>query len=211
MSFDFVALDVETANAFRGSICQVGMALVTEGRVTRTWTMLVRPPVGRDNFDANHVAVHGITAAQVEHMPRFIAQWPVIEGLLRGRPVVAHNANFEMGAIREATSYCGFDWPELDVACSLVLARQRFPDLDRHTLDACCAAAGVSLTNHHDALSDAVACAELTLQMARSVQADDLDDLLTASGVAWGRLSESAYVPCHSVGPDVGVAVPRLF
>jgi DNA polymerase-3 subunit epsilon len=167
--------------------------------------------VGRDHFDADHIQVHGITPAAVAHMPRFITAWPQIEQRLRGRPVVAHNANFDIGAIREATAYCGFDWPQLDVACSLVLARKRYPDLATHTLDACCSAAGVDLTHHHDAVADAVACAELTLQMGRAVHAADLDDLLRASGVAWGRLTPDRYEPCHSTAPDTGQADPRLF
>lgn len=210
MSIEFVALDVETANAFRSSICQVGLVLVREDRVAGRWQTLVQPPPGRDYFESGHIAVHGITAADVAGAAHFIETWPEIERRLHGYPVIAHNASFDIAAVREATAYCGLDGPDLRIACSLVLSRKRYPELAAHTLDACCAAAGVPLERHHEALTDATACAELILDMARRVGAESLDELLAASGVAWGRLSKDSYEPCVSTGPDIGVAVATL-
>lgn len=209
-ALSFVALDVETANAFHGSICQVGLARVEAGRVVGSWTSLMRPPTGHDTFDPDNVAVHHITAADVASHPRFVDIWPQIDRLITGQPIVAHNANFDLRAIREALGWCGLPWPHLDVACSLVLARKRY-DIPAHTLDACCAVAGITLARHHDALHDAMACAHLTIDMAARVGARDLDEMLEASGVAWGRLDSKGYSPCVSVRPDEGVAPARLF
>ncbi len=210
MALEFVALDVETANAFHGSVCQVGLASVTDGRVEATWQSLTRPPEGWETFAADHVEVHGITAEDVHDAPRFIDVWPQIDVRVRGRPVVAHNANFDIRALQEALGASGSSWPDLDVACSLVLSRKRY-DLPVHSLDACCAAAGVVLHRHHDALADAIACAELTVDMATAVGAQSLAELLDASGVAWGRLTANGYTSCVSVGKDKGQAEATLF
>lgn len=206
----FVAVDVETANAFHGSICQVGLVLVEAGEVRGSWTSLVKPPPGHDTFDPDNVAVHGITAADVAPQPSFREIWPQIGRRLAGRPIVAYNAGFDLRAIREALGWCGLPWPHLDVACSLVLARKRY-DIPVHTLDACCSFAGIALERHHDALHDALACARLTIDMARRVGAEDLDGLLEASGVTWGRLDTQGYTPCVSARPDEGIAPARLF
>lgn len=209
-ALDFVALDVETANPFRGSICQVGMARVRAGRVVGTWGTLLRPPAGRDWFDPDNVAVHGIRAQDILAAPSLDEAWSQIVTRLAGRPVVAHNAAFDMGALHAAASVTGLDHPSLDVACSLVLARKRY-DVPRHTLDACCSAAGIPLDHHHEAVADARAAADLVIDMAAQVEAQDLDELLTASGVRWGHLDLEGYTPCRSVAPDAGTAVPRLF
>lgn len=210
MTLDFVALDVETANAFRGSICQIALVLVRDGAVADTWESLVKPPKGRDHFDADNVAIHGITADAVADKPRFPDLWPGVQQRVGALPVVAHNANFDVTALIEGTSGSGLE-PELRFACSLVLSRKRYPEIALHTLDACCAAAGVSLHNHHDALADATACAEITLDMARRLGATSLDELLDASRVCWGLLTRDSYSPCLSTGRDVGLVIPTLF
>lgn len=195
MGIEFVAVDFETANRSHGSPCQVGLALVGDGRVEATWGSLMRPPPGRDWFDAECVLVHGIAERDLDGQPSFERLWPEIERRLAGRPIVAHNAAFDISVIRDATSRCGFDWPTIDFACSMLLAR-RHHDLPEHTLDAVAAAAGVPLGRHHDAVDDALTCARITLNMAQRVRAESLDELVRVSGLAWGRLSPGTYEPC---------------
>lgn len=210
MALDFVALDVETANAFRGSLCQVGLVRVLDGRIAGSWGTLLRPPPGRDVFDPDNVAVHGIRPGDVAGAPGIAEVWPQLVRRLGGYSVVAHNASFDMSALQAAATVCGLDAPDLDVACSLVLARKRY-DLPSHTLDACCDAAGITLDHHHDAVADARAAAGLVIDMARRLEAESLDHLLEASGVAWGHLGPEGYRSCRSVARDEGIALPRLF
>lgn len=207
---DFVALDVETANGFRGSLCQIGMARVKDGRIVGTWGTLLRPPPGRDLFDPDNVAVHGIRPEDVAEAPAVSAAWPQVLGRLAGHHVVAHNAGFDSSALHAAATVCGLECPDVHVACSLVLARKRY-QLDSYTLDTCCSAAGITLERHHDAVADALGAAGLVIDMARRLGAEDLDHLLEASGVAWGHLGPDGYTSCRSVARDEGIALPRLF
>jgi len=80
------------------------------------------------------------------------------------------------------------------------LARRHY-DLSEHTLDAVAQAAGIPLNQHHDAVRDAVACAQITLDMARRASASSLDELLRVSGIAWGSLAPERYEPCHPTKP----------
>jgi DNA polymerase-3 subunit epsilon len=63
---DFVALDVETANADCSSICQIGIAGFKGGRLNEEWSTLVNP---EEDFDPFNVLIHGITKEMVEDSP----------------------------------------------------------------------------------------------------------------------------------------------
>jgi DNA polymerase-3 subunit epsilon len=54
---DFVAIDVETANADMASICQIGIASYSNGSLVDEWSALVEP---EDFFDPINISIHGI-------------------------------------------------------------------------------------------------------------------------------------------------------
>ena len=65
---EFVALDVETANADCSSICQIGIARFEDGCVAEEWSSLINP---EDYFDPFNVSIHGITEDIVKGSPEF--------------------------------------------------------------------------------------------------------------------------------------------
>lgn len=198
MSLDFVAIDWETANRYRSSPIQVGLAVVRDGQVTETWGSLMRPPRLFNRFDPDCVAIHGILPPDVADKPTFLELWPEVERRFAGLPLVAHNAAFDIPVIRETLRVSGLPSPTLDFACSLVLARHHCA-LERFGLDAVTADLGVSLSQHHDAVADAVACAGVTVRLAARAGAGSLGELLTVSGVEWGRLTAETYEPCRDL------------
>lgn len=198
MSLDFVAIDWETANRYRSSPIQVGLAVVRGGVVTETFGSLLRPPRLFSRFDPDCVAIHGILPPDIADKPTFLELWPAVERRIAGLPLVAHNAAFDIPVIRETMRVCGQLPPTIDFACSLVLAR-RHCALHRFSLDLVAADLGVALTRHHDATSDALACAGVTLGLAARVGATSLADLLAISGVEWGRLTPESYEPCRDI------------
>ena len=62
----FNSIDVETANADRASICQIGIVHVQEGRIEDKWETLVNP---EDWFDPMNIMIHGIQESDVRHSP----------------------------------------------------------------------------------------------------------------------------------------------
>lgn len=198
MSLDFVAIDWETANRYRSSPIQVGLAVVRGGAVRETWGSLMRPPRLFSRFDPDCIAVHGILPTEVAGQRSFLELWPEVERRVRRLPLVAHNASFDMGVIRDTFRVCGRPAPELDFACSLLLSR-RHCRLDHFGLDAVAAHLGVTLSRHHDALADAVACAEVTLALARRTGAVSLGALLDSSSIEWGHLDATGLAPCREV------------
>ena len=113
MSLNFVAVDVETANAQRGSICSFGLAVVEDGNVVRTENWLTRPPSQLDWFDGVNISLHGITPDMVADAPPFAERLAQVLEVVGDRPVIAHNAGFDVGAIRQGCDADGLDWPEL--------------------------------------------------------------------------------------------------
>ena len=193
---DFCAIDFETANSFRGSPCAVGLVRVEQGEITATANWLMRPPEGWDEFDDFNIALHGITPAMVRHQPRFATRLPEILAFVGDLPLVAHNAAFDVGVIRDACDVSEVPWPALSYACSLVLARQTY-DLLSYSLPWVAQAAGVPLDHHHDPLADATAAAGSVLDLARRRAAATLADLVAASRCFLGHVGGEAWEGCH--------------
>ncbi len=160
---DFVAIDFETATSSYESACALGIAVVQGLQVTETWYHLLQPPQNR--YEEANVRVHGITPAQTADAPTLDEIWPKIRRFFDGTLVVAHNARFDTSVLR--SSLRGSDEiPNFKFADTVQMVRDIVPG--RHTLDACCAWFGIPLEHHHNALDDAVACANVAICCAKS-------------------------------------------
>jgi DNA polymerase III epsilon subunit-like protein len=192
MSLSFVALDFETANAFRGSPCAVGMARVLDGEVVETLRLLMRPPSSVDGFDDFNISLHGITPAMVKGEPRFRDRLPEIVAFIGDLPVVTHNAAFDLGVIRDACDESDVRWPTLSYACSLVLARQTYSLLS-YSLPWVAEAAGCPLEGHHDPEADAMTAARIFLDIAARRDAGSVQETLTHARCALGHLDPDGW------------------
>lgn len=213
MGLDFVAVDVETANAFRGSVCQIGLVTVRDARIAEEWSAMLQPPLGHGWVDFDRGQVHGFTTELLQRQPTFDSVWPEALRRLAGQVLVAHNAGFDVCAVQEASTEGGFGELDFEYVCSLVLARRHL-QLPAYTLDAVAAECGVRLDHHHDALADARAAAGITIALAARVDAGSIAELLSASGVSLGHSGGGLARPCraNSSQPVVRVDLePRLF
>lgn len=185
----FAAIDVETANAQRASICAVGIAIVDEGEVTEGHHWLARPPDGYQDFSPFNTRIHGIRAADVSDAQAFSSLMPQVSDLLNDLPVVAHNASFDIGAIRLACLASDTPMPTLHYSCTMALSRATL-QLPSYSLPFCADALGINMGRHHDALADAVAAARIALALLDREETDDLDALLDRCRMRWGLLTE---------------------
>ncbi len=155
---DFVAIDFETAVSFR--VCAVAVVSVKSGRIVDEFYSLVRP---RGNYYNYHnIQVHGITAADTESAPSFREIYPILRNLLHSNVVVAHNESFDRRVLQESMREMGLDYADLCLPdcweCTLKIYRKK--GFKPANLKACADKMGIEL-NHHEALSDARACARL--------------------------------------------------
>ncbi len=158
----FVALDFETADFGRDSACALALVRVEDHRVTTRRFFLIRPPRRRFYFSY----LHGITWEDVADQPHFGELWPEITPLLKGaRFLAAHNAPFDRGVLAACCARYGLEPPALPFLCTVELARRTW-GLRRANLPHVCNFLGIPLT-HHDAASDAEACARIVLAALR--------------------------------------------
>jgi DNA polymerase-3 subunit epsilon len=154
----FIAFDFETAAYQRNSACALGVVAVEKGKVVEQASFLIRPPV--NYFVFTHI--HGITWDDVKNQPTFGELWPEISRFFCDIDfAVAHNVSFDKSVLNACCGHYGIDLPSVEYRCTLKISRQML-DLERHTLDAVSRHYGIKL-NHHEALSDASACAEIML------------------------------------------------
>ncbi len=158
----FVALDFETADRYRDSACSIGVVRVEGDRITARAHHLIRPP--RALFE--NTGVHGISWARVMREPRFADVWRKVTPLLEGAEfIAAHNASFDRSVLKACCEAAGIALPPHRFECTVKLARARW-QIRPTTLPDVCSWLGLAL-RHHDALSDAEACAGIVLAARR--------------------------------------------
>ncbi|GAA4005395.1 hypothetical protein GCM10022247_28420 [Allokutzneria multivorans] len=203
---DFVALDVETANARRGSICAIGLVVVENGSIAQRYSWLCRPPESIGHFDGFNVGLHGIRPEMVAGEPRFSERLDHALAIIGDRPVIMHNAGFDTCALRQACDAEGTSWPTLRYGCTLVWARREL-DLVSYRLPFVAEALGVPLESHHDAAEDAEACARIFLAMADKRGSATVEEFGTTVGARLGELRSDSWRGCVS-GSSQGLVAP---
>lgn len=161
---NFAAIDFETANGKRTSVCSVGVVIVHQGEIVESIYRLVQPAPNYYSWFCTNV--HGITYEDTKNMLRFPDVWAQIMPLIKGLPLVAHNAPFDEGCLRAVHELYNMEYPEYAFHDTLRASRRFFGrELPNHQLHTVSAACGFDLENHHHALADAEACARIALKL----------------------------------------------
>ena len=154
---DYFVVDVETANQARASICQIGIAFFSGGRMVDSWESLVNP---HDEFLGFNVALHGIGPRTVAHAPSWSELCPKVMSLLAGAAVASHT-DFDRGALNGACLRA--EVPVVPYAKwidTCWLARHAWPALPNHKLPTLALSFGI-VYKAHDALEDARVAGEI--------------------------------------------------
>lgn len=160
---DFVALDFETANHQRNSVCEMGIAVVVGGVIAESRSWLVRPQPNW--FHAMNTRIHGIDASRVADEPEFDRVWEEAKCYFEHANLVAHNASFDMGVLRHVLVQYELPPPTVSYFCSLAVARRAWKGLPSYGLKYLAQHFKIPL-NHHSAEPDAIASALIMLQAA---------------------------------------------
>ena len=168
------AIDFETANAQRNSACALGVTLIDNLQIIETNYWLFKP-IG--SFDYMNVMVHGITEDDVYNKPTMQQIWPEIHSYLAGRTIIAHNAAFDLSVLRKTLESYDLEKPTATYSCTMRMAKNLWPQHHNHKVDTLCRHFGFKL-DHHNAASDALACARLGLELCKSQGVDSFSELL---------------------------------
>ena len=175
MIVDYFVVDVETANQFRHSICQIGIAAFADGKMVDSWESLVNP---HDAFLPFNVQLHGIGPEQVAHAPSWRGVCAKVSSMLAGAAVASHT-EFDRGALAQACARAGLPpvaygkW--LDTCW---LARHAWPTMVNHKLPTLARNFGIDY-KAHDALEDARVAGEV-LALALKERGISIAELLSS-------------------------------
>lgn len=188
---DFVALDFETANSSRGSICSIGVAIVRSGVVVDHGSIIVDPET---DFSHYNTIVNGIHERDVLNAPTLPDVWPALMHILDGRRVCAHSASFDIGALRSGAARYDLPGVGIEVYCTWRIAKRVWPEMSSHGLGYVAAALDFDFS-HHDAGEDALACARVALEAQRRLRVGNLPDLRDALGYVPASLTLESFRP----------------
>lgn len=197
---NFTAIDFETANGSNTSACSVGLVKVVDGRIVDRAGWFIQPPFPHDEFNEWNIRIHGITPEMCAGALGWADQLPDLVAFADGDALVAHNAGFDLGVIKAASTHVGLAVPSFRYLCSLQVARKTYA-LDSYRLPVAAMAAGFEDFSHHDASADAEACAHIVMHAARRHGADDIDALAAATGTkisAIGPVAAATQAATHA-------------
>lgn len=161
---DFAAIDFETANECRSSVCSVGVVIVRDGMIEKKFYSLIHPEP--DYYQWFCMEVHGICAADTEDVPVFPFIWARIAPMIEGLPLVAHYSPFDEECLKAVFKVYQMDYPDYEFHDTWAASRKYFGEsLPNHQLQTVAAACGYNLENHHYALADAEACAHIAMKL----------------------------------------------
>lgn len=183
MALDFTAIDFETANSYRSSVCSVAMVKVRDGVVVDMYSRLVLPVQGIDSF--TNTWVHGIGPDDVLDAPQWADVLPELIDFVGPDVLVAHNASFDSSVLVRSSEAAGYTVSGLQFICTLRLARAMLA-LGSYSLPFVADELGLPPFAHHDAGADARSAALVAIALAQRVGAFDVASLnalvpLTAS------------------------------
>lgn len=178
---DFVVFDIETTGFSKTEckIIEIGAVKVSGGEIVDKWSSFINPQC---KIPEHIKELTHITDSMVKDAPLFEDIIDDFIGFCDGCVLVAHNAKFDMGFMKEKTKEQGkrFDFPYLD---TLMLSRCMFKNLPNHKLDTICKHLGVILASHHRAVDDAGATAKSFVKMLDMLSKQGKDELSTYNDI----------------------------
>ncbi|CAM4099913.1 exonuclease domain-containing protein [Lederbergia lenta] len=170
---NFVAIDFETANSVRSSVCSIGIVKVKNGKIQEELHTLINP---LSEFHYYNTKIHGITEYMVHDAPTFEEFWPRFKGFIENQTIIAHNASFDIGVLRDSLGRIHETEPNFQYGCSYRIAKKVWPNLYNHKLSTVANYLSISL-KHHDALEDARASAKIILEAMKKTRTSSIQEL----------------------------------
>lgn len=156
--FDYIAIDFETANKNRVSVCAIGIVFIKGYSIVHKIHHLIKPP-DSEIFSQRHINIHGITEEDVNDALNFEDLWNIdFVKYLNDNLVVFHNASMDLSNLKNLFSYYEIEYYNIQWIDTMYLAEKtgnpkKLVDL--------AAKFNINIESHHDPLSDAKVCGEI--------------------------------------------------
>lgn len=164
---DFITIDFEIANYDLNSACSMGLVFLENNEIVGKKHFYIKPPTL--DFNPDMVNIHGITVDNVKDAKKFDGIWEEIKHFFNDSNVfVAHNAQFDMSVLHACLKEYDLSFPDFAYVDSISISSiacsgQKVGNSLKDRLDYF----EIPLENHHDALADAKATAEMVIHCVK--------------------------------------------
>ena len=172
---EFVAFDLETTglSSLHDTITEIGAVILRGGEVVDTFQTFVDP---ERKLDPKIIELTGITDAMLEGAPKIAQALPDFLRFCGDRPLVAHNADFDVGFLTAACERLAIPFRPTYID-TLILAQNLLPQLSKFKLNLVAEALSLPEFNHHRASDDALTCGKIYLCFAQMLRQRGLQDI----------------------------------
>ncbi|GAA6480047.1 DNA polymerase III subunit alpha [Enterocloster aldenensis] len=193
----FVVFDIETTgfSPKKNKIIEIGAVKVADGKITDRFSSFVNPDVPIP-FDIEKLT--GINDSMVLPYPKIDVILPQFLDFVGDAVLVAHNASFDVGFISHFAEEQGLPFNPT-VLDTVTIARLLLPNLNRFKLDTVAKALNISLANHHRAVDDAGATAEIFAAFVRMLRDRGISDLEGLNGMSTMDTNTIRKLPTYHV------------
>jgi DNA polymerase III, alpha subunit, gram-positive type len=169
----YVVFDLETTGFSNrnDAITEIGAIKVENGEIVEEFSQLINP---ERPIPEKIQKLTGITNEMVLDKPTISEVLPKFLDFCKDSILVAHNSDFDTGFVREKASENNLTY-DFDAIDTVILSRLLMPDLKNHKLNTIAKELNVSLENHHRAVDDATATAQIFLTFISKLKAMDID------------------------------------
>ena len=157
---EFVAIDFETATSSRCSACSLGIVKIMDDVIHSEHVWLIQPP--ENEYNPINSSIHGINSSKTLDSPNITNFHQEIYDLIHDKIVIAHNMSFDLSVLKQSFEYYNLPVPiPSEVFCTMNISKRIF---NIGGLKDVCSKFDIEL-NHHEALSDARACAMVFVKL----------------------------------------------
>ncbi|MFY9548563.1 PolC-type DNA polymerase III [Miniphocaeibacter sp.] len=169
---EFVVFDIETTGFSRinDKIIEIGAVKVKKNKIVEKYNQLINPNI---TIPEKIIELTGITNSMVAHEPNIDKVLPEFMDFVGNSTLVAHNADFDVGFIRENCRLQNIQFENAYID-TVALSRSVFPELKKHKLNVIAKHLNISLENHHRACDDAQATAEIFLEIIKKLKEQNI-------------------------------------
>jgi len=193
----YVVFDLETTGLQKETdkIIEIGAVKITGGQIADTYSAFINPG---QKLTPEITKLTSITDDMLEDAPDISSVLPGFIEFAGDAVLVAHNASFDVGFVTVAAGRMGLDINNT-VLDTLGLSRTLFPELGKHKLDVVAKYLGVSLENHHRAVDDAKATAEIFLQCLSILREQGIEALQDINLLAGESMDKKKLKYYHAI------------
>ena len=193
----YIVFDIETTgfSSIRDSIIEIGAVKVQDGRIVDRFSTFVNPkrPIP---FEITNLT--SITDEMVMDSPGIETILPQFLEFVGDGVLVAHNAGFDVGFVEQNCRNLGLDDHFIYVD-TVALARVLLPTLSKYKLNIVAKALNISLENHHRAVDDAGATAEIFVKFVEMLKKDNITTLKEVNRYGDRNVNAIRKMPTHHI------------